>query len=118
MNLKKMQESMKEFARQRQWEKFHRPKNLATALTVEASELMEIFQWLTLEESDDIKNNEEKMNHIREEVADVTAYLIRFCEILEIDIEKAFFEKMQKNEKKYPVHLSKGNSLKYDQFSS
>jgi len=113
MNITKIQNQLSRFASERDWEQFHTPKNLSMALSVEASELVEIFQWLTPEESSFPDQKQSK--YIRSEVADIAMYLIRICQILEIDLESAIQEKLIQNEKKYPVELSKGNARKYNQ---
>ena len=91
----------------RDWEQFHSPKNLSMALSVEASELVEIFQWL--KESDLKKVDKEK---VADEIADIFFYLVRISQKMNIDIEKSFHKKMIKNIKKYPAKLSKGKSDK------
>ncbi len=113
MNISKIQSQLEKFAVDRDWEQFHTPKNLAMALSVEASELVEIFQWLKAEESH--KPNQKQIEAINAEVADIAMYLFRFCSILEIDLEKAIEDKLVKNAEKYPVNLSKGNAQKYNQ---
>ena len=107
MDLKKINQKIKGFVKARDWEQFHSPKNLSMALSVEASELVEIFQWL--KESDLKKVDKEK---VADEIADIFFYLIRISQKMNIDIEKSFHTKMIKNIKKYPVKLSKGKSDK------
>ena len=113
MDISKIQNQLKKFAIERDWEQFHTPKNLSMALSVEASELVEIFQWLSAEES--ISLDKKQTDAIKSEVADIAMYLLRFCSILEIDLEKAIEDKLVKNAEKYPVSLSKGNAKKYNQ---
>ena len=113
MDISKIQNQLEKFAVDRDWEQFHTPKNLAMALSVEASELVEIFQWLKPVESS--SPDEKQINAINSEVADIVMYLLRFCSILEIDLEKAIEDKLVKNSEKYPVNLSKGNAKKYNQ---
>ena len=113
MDISKIQNQLKKFAIERDWEQFHTPKNLSMALSVEASELVEIFQWLKPEESN--SPNHKQIQEINSEVADIAMYLLRFCSILEIDIEEAIKNKLEKNAEKYPVNLSKGNAQKYNQ---
>ena len=108
--------AVNDFAEARDWEPFHSPKNLSMALSVEASELVEIFQWLNLEESN--FPDHKQLASIRSEVADIAMYLIRFCDVLEIDLEKAIEEKLTQNKIKYPVELSKGSAKKYDQLNN
>lgn len=104
-------EKLREFAAERDWEQFHTPKNLAMALSVEAAELVEIFQWLTPEQSANL--TPERLQHLREEVGDVLLYLLRICDITGIDPREAAEEKLEKNAEKYPAHLAKGRMDKY-----
>ena len=115
MDYKKIENEIKQFVEDRDWDKFHSPKNLAMALSVEASELVEIFQW---QEKDDFKLEKFAKNTFestKDEVADIFYYLIRLCDKMNINLEEAFFEKMEKNKKKYPSKKFKGQSAKYNQ---
>jgi NTP pyrophosphatase (non-canonical NTP hydrolase) len=114
MNLSEIRERLARFAEARNWDQFHSPKNLSMGLAAEAAELLEIFQWLTEEQSKEIVRDEKEMALVREEIADVFIYLVRLADKLGVDIEKAVEEKIELNEKKYPVHLSKGNATKYN----
>lgn len=111
MNMQKIQKIINEFSKQRDWDKHHNPKNLAMALSVEASELLEIFQWLDFESSKSL--NGEKKEHLKEEIADIAVYLIRICMAYDINLEDAIVEKMKKNEKKYPLFDKEGNKILY-----
>ena len=113
MNILEIQNQLKKFAIERDWEQFHTPKNLAMALSVEASELVEIFQWLNVEESN--SPDQGQIKKINNEVADIAMYILRFWSVLGIDLEKAIESKLERNAEKYPVNLSKGNSQKYNQ---
>ena len=113
MDITKIQNKLRDFSLERDWEQFHTPKNLSMALSVEASELVEIFQWLTPEESN--SPDQRQLDSIQSEVADIAMYLIRFCGVLEIDLERAIEEKLIQNGSKYPVELSKGSAKKYNQ---
>jgi NTP pyrophosphatase (non-canonical NTP hydrolase) len=104
-------EKIRTFARDRDWEQFHSPKNLAMALSVEVAEIVEHFQWLTQEQSKRL--DPEKMEKIREEIGDVMIYLARLADCLGIDPIGAAEEKMRINEKKYPVAKSRGLAAKY-----
>ncbi|HET7162673.1 MAG TPA: nucleotide pyrophosphohydrolase [Rhodanobacteraceae bacterium] len=110
-DLDALRESLRRFAAERDWDKFHSPKNLAAALSVEAAELLEHFQWLTESESAALPT--EKRIEVSEELADVLLYLIRIADKLEIDLGLAAERKMLKNAEKYPVEKSKGKSTKY-----
>jgi NTP pyrophosphatase (non-canonical NTP hydrolase) len=111
MNIKKIQKQLSDFADERDWNQFHNPKNLAMALSVEASELVEIFQWLTPEQAEAIMSTNES-EHVKEEMADVMIYLIRLAGKLNVDLEDAVADKIVKNSEKYPVDASKGSATK------
>jgi len=117
MNIKTIQKQLSDFADERDWDQFHNPKNLAMALSVEASELVEIFQWLTPEQAEEIMDSSQS-DHVKEEVADVMIYLLRLADKLDIDLESIVNDKIVQNGKKYPVNLSKGNADKSTSFSS
>jgi dCTP diphosphatase len=117
MNLEDIRLRLAEFARERNWDQFHNPKNLSMAIAAEAAELLEIFQWLTDEQSKEIVKDEKEMAHIRQEIADVMIYLVRLADKLGVDIEKAVLDKIGLNEKKYPIELAKDNATKYNKRS-
>ncbi|MFD9214076.1 nucleotide pyrophosphohydrolase [Streptomyces sp. NPDC059544] len=101
-DLKALQRRLAEFAASRNWQPYHTPKNLAVALTVEAAELVEIFQWLTPEESARVMDDPRKARRVADEVADVLAYLLQFCEVLGVDPLRALSEKIDRNELRFP----------------
>jgi NTP pyrophosphatase (non-canonical NTP hydrolase) len=103
-----------EFRRKRNWEQFHKPKELASALTIEASELLETFQWKTDEEVTRLLNSDRRQK-VLDEVADVAIVLSYLCHDLGIDIDAAVLSKLKENEVKYPVDKAFGNSKKYDE---
>ena len=110
-----LQQKVDEFSLQRDWEKFHTPKNLTMALTIEAAELMEIFQWQ--EGADGIAGlSDKKRLAVEHEVADVFIYLLRFCSVSGIDLLKAAEDKLKLNAEKYPAELVKGKSKKYTEY--
>ena len=102
-----------QFAKDRDWQQFHSPKNLASALVVEAGELLEHFQWLTEEQSRAMSS--EKRNAVGAEVADVLLYLIQLSAALGIDPIAAAQAKLELNAQKYPIDLARGSSKKYDE---
>ena len=102
------------FAAAREWEQFHSPKNLSMALSVEAAELLEHFQWLTEEESRNLPAG--KLREVESEMADVFIYLVRMADRLKVDLYAAAEHKLDDNELKYPVDQSKGNARKYTEF--
>ncbi len=106
-----LQAALREFARERDWEQFHTPKNLASALSVEAAELLEHFQWLTEEQSRTL--SAEKRDKVGEEIADVLLYLLQLADKLGIDPIEAAKAKILANAEKYPVDRAKGSMTKY-----
>ncbi|MDQ1007730.1 NTP pyrophosphatase (non-canonical NTP hydrolase) [Streptomyces sp. V4I23] len=98
-----LQRRLAEFAAARDWQPYHTPKNLAVALSVEAAELVEIFQWLTPEQSARVMEEEDTAHRVRDEVADVLAYLLQFCEVLGIDVLQALADKIDRNERRFPA---------------
>lgn len=104
-------ELLREFADERDWEQFHSPKNLAMALTVEAAELLEEFQWLTEQQSR--QPEQESLKRIKEEIGDVMIYLVLLSHHLSIDPMAAAFEKIEKNREKYPAEKARGSAKKY-----
>jgi NTP pyrophosphatase (non-canonical NTP hydrolase) len=111
MDMEKVKARIQKFSDDREWNDHHNPKNLVMALSGEVGELNEIFQWLDFEESLDLPD--EVLTHTKEEVADIAIYLIRICMKLDIDLEDAILNKMDKNEKKYPVEKVLQMNKKY-----
>jgi NTP pyrophosphatase (non-canonical NTP hydrolase) len=107
-----LQDRLREFAAQRDWEHFHTPKNLSMALAGEAGELLEVFQWVSDQES--TQPTVDDLRLAREELADIGIYLLRLADVLNIDLLEAIDEKIALNEEKYPVNLSRGNAMKYN----
>jgi NTP pyrophosphatase (non-canonical NTP hydrolase) len=112
-SLLRLRDALREFARERDWEQFHSPKNLAIAMTVEAAELLEHFQWVAEEESASLAPETHAL--VREEVADVLLYLVRLADRLGIDLAAAAAEKIARNAEKYPADKARGSSRKYTQ---
>lgn len=103
MTISDLKKKITTFSKRRGWDKKENIKDLVMALTVEASELMEIFQWIHSDNTDTIKHDEKKYEHVKEEVADVFWYLIRICKHFDIDLTEAVEDKAIKNAIKYPV---------------
>lgn len=114
MDIDQIKHRLREFAEARDWDQFHSPKNLASAISVEAAELLEIFQWLTEENSKTLEAYTKQK--VEQEIADVFLYLVRLADKLDIDVLAAAARKIDLNESKYPVQLSKGNAKKYTEF--
>ena len=113
-SLDQLRDSLRVFARERDWDQFHSPKNLCCALVVESGELLEHFQWAP--DSDSHALTSERRDRVGEELADVLIYLVRLADKLEIDVISATETKLAKNALKYPVAIAKGKSDKYSDF--
>jgi NTP pyrophosphatase (non-canonical NTP hydrolase) len=109
-----MRDMLRVFVRARDWSRFHSPKNLAAALSVEASELLEPFTWLASGDKSEL--DEAKLQAIRHEMADVLAYLVMLADSLDVDLHRALIEKMALNRSKYPAHKVKGDARKYTEY--
>lgn len=105
---------VRQFAEERDWDQFHTPKNLSAALTVEAAELLEHFQWL--ERGDAAELGEGKLEQVRHEMADVLVYLVRLADKLDVDLHAAVLEKMVLNRAKYPADKVRGDARKYSEY--
>jgi dCTP diphosphatase len=112
MDLNALAARLRTFARERDWEQFHTPKNLAMALSVEAGELLELFQWLTPEQAHAICSSQTDAQRVQEELADVLIYLVRLADVLNVNLEPAVEAKLRANAQKYPTELARGNAIK------
>lgn len=111
-DMKNLAKKVVDFRNKRKWKQFHNPKDLAISLSLEASELLEHFQWKSIEEMQEyVKENRKE---IAKELADVLYWVLLIQNDLKIDLMKAFGEKMEENERKYPVMKSKGKHTKYN----
>ena len=102
MDVSEIQSQLRQFTIERDWEQYHSPKNLSVALAVEAAELMEIFQWVSAEESMGIADNPTKHAELKAELADVLIYAFRLADVASIDPEEAIKDKISSNAQKYP----------------
>ncbi|MFZ5986837.1 MAG: nucleotide pyrophosphohydrolase [Bacillota bacterium] len=107
-------ETLLKFRSQRDWSKFHTPKNLSMSIAIESAELMEHFQWKTDEEIKEYLSSE-KFDDVKEEIADIASYLLLLSNDMGLDLNKAIMDKVKKNEKKYPVSKCKGKHNKYNE---
>lgn len=112
-SLEQLRDALRLFAAEREWQPFHTPKNLASALAVEAAELLEPFQWLQSGADDEL--DVATRAAIRDEMADVLTYLVMLADRLEVDLLAAAQEKMQRNALKYPIAQSRGNAKKIEE---
>lgn len=102
LNFEDLAVRLEKFAEARDWEKFHTPKNLAMALSVEVSELSEIFQWMTAEESVNVMKDQKSADAVKDELADIALYLVRLSSILKVDLLAEANAKIDRNEKRFP----------------
>jgi len=112
MNIDEIQARLADFAKERDWEQFHSPKNLSMALAGEAGELLEIFQWLTEEQSQQSSITKDQLAAAKEELADILIYALRLADKLDINLQDAISTKISKNAMRYTVEAAKGNAAK------
>lgn len=112
--LTQLRDAIREFTRERDWDQFHTPKNLAASVSIEAGELLEQFQWLQSGEASEL--GAARLTEVRHEMADVFVYLIRLADKLDIDLASAVLEKLALNRAKYPAEKVKGDARKYDEY--
>ena len=111
MDYEKIRDAILDFREKRDWKQFHNPKDLSTAIAIEAAELQELFLWKSQQDSYEIGKNDP---HVKEEFSDIFNYMVLFAEECWIDIEKEVLAKLEKNGQKYSVDKAKGKSDKYD----
>ena len=112
--LEQIKAQLQKFADDRDWDQFHSPKNLSMALSVEASELVECFQWLTEAQSQNL--SPEQLSAVKDEMADVQIYLLRLATKLNVNMVEAVNQKIKKNALKYPIDKVKGSAKKYTEY--
>lgn len=113
-SIENLQSRLREFARNRDWEQFHSPKNLSMALIAECAELVEHFQWLTQAQSASL--NSDKLEEVRLELADVFIYLIRIADRLGVDLIEAATDKIAINDQRYPAHRVRGDARRASEY--
>lgn len=111
MDITALQKRLAAFAAERDWQPYHSPKNLAMALAAESGELLELFQWLTEQQSRQLTDDQRVA--VEQELADILLYLVRLADELRIELDVAVERKLRLNAQKYPVDLAKGNATKY-----
>jgi NTP pyrophosphatase (non-canonical NTP hydrolase) len=115
IDTQKIDQVVSQFIHDRDWDQFHSIKNLSMALSVEASELVELFQWMKEEESNLVSSNEKLKARVSEELADIFVYMFRIAQKANVDLEEAVLAKVQKNSDKYPVEKARGSAKKYSE---
>jgi len=113
-DLAELRSRLRDFVSERDWDQFHSPKNLSMALSVEAAELMELFQWLT--EAQSGAPDAARRTRIEAELADILIYLVRLADRLDVDLLAAAATKLAENARKYPADRVRGQARKYDEY--
>lgn len=113
-DVENIQKKIRAFRDERDWMQFHNPKDMATAISIEAAELLEIFLWRTPAES--VQVAEKDKEHVKEEIADIAAYLFELADNLNVDLIAAMEEKLAKNAVKYPAAQVHGSAKKYTEY--
>jgi NTP pyrophosphatase (non-canonical NTP hydrolase) len=111
--LHRLKEDVARFRDERGWGRYHNPKDLAVSISIEAAELLEVFQWKGPEEVRALLGDEKGIRRVREELADVVVYCVALADVLGIDLSEAISEKMRENAEKYPVDKTRGVYRKY-----
>ena len=116
VTIQELKDLVKDFCEVREWDQFHNPKELAIGISTEANELLQIFRFKS---EDDMKAlmNSEKKTEVEEELADVLYFVLRFAQMNNIDLSQAVKNKIEKNNKKYPVEKARGCNKKYNEYS-
>jgi dCTP diphosphatase len=113
-----LKNKLSKFVKDRDWEQYHSPKSLSISIAIEAAELMEHFQWLDNRESIDILKDTEKLSEIKRELADISIYILDFCNVTNVDLSTIIVNKLEENAKKYPAEKVKGKAHKYTYYES
>ena len=116
LDVSALEAALERFTHERDWAQFHSPKNLAMALTGEVGELVELFQWVSEADSHRLGHDPRTSRAVRDELADVTVYLVRLAAVLGVDLDQAVRQKLAANALKYPVEHARGRSAKYTEF--
>lgn len=115
-NIQEIKDFVKKYCEERDWDQFHNAKELAIALSLEASELLEPFRFKSEKEIEELFKDSKKREEIEDEMADVLYFLVRLAQKYDVDLSEAFDRKMEKSAKKYPIDKAKGSSKKYNEF--
>jgi NTP pyrophosphatase (non-canonical NTP hydrolase) len=116
MDIKELQRKVIAFRNERDWAQYHNPKDLAISLSLEAAELLEIFQWKSGEEVEAIRQNESDRQRVKEELGDIFIYALNLSDAFGFDPAEVISEKLEINEKKYPKDRVKGRAEKYNEY--
>ena len=117
VTLEELKNQVKDFCEQRDWDQFHNPKELAIGISTEANELLQIFRFKSEEDMKSLMVSDKRIE-VEEELADVLYFVLRFAQMNNIDLSAAVANKIEKNNKKYPIEKSKGCNKKYDEYDA
>lgn len=115
-DIENLQNIIKEFCMERDWDQFHNPKDLAIGLSTESNELLDIFRFKSIEQMREYMKNDTVREHIAEEVGDIFFFLLRFAQMYEFDLQECLLDKLKKNNQKYPADMVKGKNMKYTEY--
>ena len=115
LTVNNLKEKVKSFCHEREWDQFHNAKDLIIAMIIEVGELLEIFRWKNINETEEVFKNPDKLEKVKDEVADILFFILRLAQKYEIDLSSSLLNKIEKNKIKYPVEKFKGSNKKYDE---
>lgn len=115
-DIKELIKRVKIFCDNREWSQYHNPKDLSIGISTEANELLDIFRFKSIEQMQEMMETHRYREHISEELGDVFFFLLRFAQVNDFDLAQCVINKMEKNEKKYPVDKVRGKNLKYSEY--
>ncbi|MDD3368835.1 MAG: nucleotide pyrophosphohydrolase [Lachnospiraceae bacterium] len=115
-DIEQLQDAIKNFCLDRDWDQFHNPKDLAIGLSTESNELLDIFRFRSEDQMKLMMKDEHKREHISEELGDIFFFLLRFAQMNGFDLEQCLTDKLEKNNQKYPAEQVKGKNLKYTEY--
>jgi len=114
--IEELKETVRKFCEERDWDQFHNAKDLTIALSIEVSELLEIFRWKSLDEVEQLFLDNKKREEIEDEMADIFYFLLRIAQKYEVDLSGSLERKMEKNKSRYPIEKARGSNKKYNEF--
>lgn len=114
--VKELMEEVRNFCEQRDWDQFHNPKDLAIGISTEANELLDIFRFKNQEDMEELMHDGKKRIHVEEELADVFFFVLRFAQMNDMDLKKILEDKLEKNGRKYPAEVVRGQNKKYNEY--
>lgn len=117
VTIEELKNKVKEFCEKRDWDQFHNPKELAIGISTEANELLQLFRFKSEEDMENLMASEKRIE-VEEELADILYFVLRFAQMNNIDLSSAVSNKIEKNDKKYPVEKAKGCNKKYDEYDA